>query len=65
MIEKAMNISFLEKSENDLCNSFLHYFASPENLTCATLQPVHDLQLHMFLAQRAKLGCFRYIFQYS
>ena len=32
MIEKVMNISFLEKSEDDTCNGFLHYFASPENL---------------------------------
>ena len=35
--------------ENDSFDSFLHYFASPENFTSATLQPVHDTGPHALL----------------
>ena len=32
MMDKDINIAFVEKSENDPCNGFLHYFTSSENV---------------------------------
>ena len=46
VVEKVENISFLKKYENDSCDGFLHYFASPEN-SSATLQPVCDSESHI------------------
>ena len=42
-----MNISILEKSQNDSCDGFLPYFAFPEYFTSATLQQFCDSGLHI------------------